>query len=186
MRLKAGIQAPKFTGITQQGNPISLDDYQGKVVNLKFFRYASCPVGNYLVDEYNALGRDLDDAGVTTLIVLHASKESCNNKLKAKNKYTIIADPEKHIFDLYQIEKSWWGIIAPNLYPSYIKAIGKGFFSPKLLGNEGGDTGMPADFLIDGAGTIRYAHYGRHASDSTSASDSLELVRELGLAGPSS
>jgi len=181
MRLKADTQAPNFSGESQKGETISLDAYQGKVVFLKFFRYSSCPNCNLLVHEYNLEGQELLDAGVSTLMVFHSSKKSLDSKLKATNSYTIIADPEKHIFDLYQVENSLYGIVAPPMLPDYARAIAKGFFSPKLLGNEGGDTGMPADFLIDSTGMIRYAHYGKHASDSMSANDSLKLVQGLGL-----
>lgn len=182
MRLNAGMQAPKFTAETQNGGSISLDSLQGKNVFLKFFRYASCPICNVLVAEYNTNDEALTKAGVTTLMIFHSPKENLENKLKPKNSYTVIADPEKRLFELYQVEKSWIGIVAPGIMPDYTKAIFKGFFSPKLFGNEGGDTGMPADFLIDGSGTIRYAHYGKHAADSISLGDSVKLIHDLGLA----
>lgn len=182
MTLKAGMQAPTFTGETKDGDAISLDSFQGKNVLLKFFRYSSCPICNLRVQEFNDAGKELANAGITTLLIFHSSKESLNNNLKAINSYTIIADPDKHIFNLYQVGKSWLGIIAPGMMPAYVKATVKGFFSPKLFGNEGGDAGMPADFLIDGEGVIQYAHYGKHASDSISAQDTLKISQELGLA----
>lgn len=186
MRLKTDEQAPKFIGETQTGDPISLDDFQGKTVFLKFFRYAGCPICNLSVQEYNQHSQELTQAGVTTLMVFHSSKELLNKNLKPNNSYTIIADPEKRIFDLYHVEKSWIGVVAPGIIPDYAKAIAKGFFSPKLFGNEGGDNGLPADFLIDGTGTIKVAHYGKHAADSLSAKDCLKIVQDLGLSKPKS
>lgn len=179
MRLKKDDQAPKFIGETQKGDPIRLDSFKGKNVLLKFFRYSDCPTCNLTIHEYNQFGQELTQAGITTLMVFHSSKEHLNQKMKAKNSYTIIADPEKRVFDLYQVENSWLKTLGPGMLPGYTKAIAKGFFSPKLFGNAGGDNGLPADFLIDGAGTIRYAHYGKHAADSLSVSDSLKIVQDL-------
>lgn len=51
MRLKVAEQAPKFIGETQKGDSISLGSFQGKNVFLKFFRYASCPMCNLLLQE---------------------------------------------------------------------------------------------------------------------------------------
>lgn len=183
MRLEAGTQAPTFTGETQKGEPISLESYRGKNVYLKFFRYAGCPNCNLRVHEYYETGKELSDAGITTLMVFHSPKEILDKNLKAENSFTVIADPEKKLFNLYQVEKSWVRIAIPAMYVDYTKAIFKGFFSPKLFGNEGGDVGLPADFFIDGTGKLRHVHYGKHAGDSLRVHDSVKIFRELGLAG---
>ncbi len=180
MSLQAGMKAPDFSGETLAGHQISLDTLRGKNVFLKFHRYSSCPVCNLHMGQYVKSSEDLTKAGITTVAVFHSPRSSLEKSLKAEVPFEVIADPDKQIFRLYEVEESWKGMFALKLWADYARAIAKGFLS-KPFGNEGGDKGHPADFLIDGEGVIRYAHYGKHYADSLTVSDSLRIVQELDL-----
>jgi hypothetical protein len=45
-----------------------------------------------------------------------------------------------------------------------------------MFTSEGGITGNPADFIIDGEGRIAFAHYGRHYADSLDVGQILETT----------
>jgi hypothetical protein len=55
-----------------------------------------------------------------------------------------------------------------------------GFFS-KPFGHHGGIKGHPADFLIDGEGVIKHAHYGESYADSLGVAEVVSLARDLEL-----
>ena len=179
MRLQAGTNAPDFAGETLKGGQLSLESLQGQNVFLKFYRYASCLVCNLHVMEYENRRADITKAGVTIVMVFHSPRSLLEKNLKTDVSFDVIADPEKQIFRMYNVGASWKGMFLPGMLGDYVKAIRHGFFSKKLFGNEGGDKGHPADFLIDGEGIIRYAHYGEHYSDSLSVDDSIRLAQEL-------
>ncbi len=182
MKLQVGMKAPEFSGETLEGHQISLEALRGKNLLLKFYRYATCPVCNLHVQGFVKEHEALAKAGLTTVMVFHSTRDYSEENFGTKAPFDIVADPEKQIFRDYGVEASWRGLFSLAVIRDYAKAIVKGFFSLPLLGNAGGDKGQPADFLIDGEGVIRYAHYGKHFSDSTTASESIRIFQDLGFA----
>ncbi len=182
MKLQVDMKAPGFSGETLEGHQISLEALRGKNLLLKFYRYASCPVCNLHVQSFVREYEALTKAGLTTVMVFHSSREYSKKNLKTKVPFDLVADPEKHIFRDYGVEASWRGMFSWAVIRDYAKAIAKGLFSIPRLGKEGGHTGHPADFLIDGEGIIRYAHYGKHYSDSITANEALRIFQDIGFA----
>ena len=183
MRLQAGNKAPDFSEETLKGDRITLEALRGKTVLLKFFRYASCPICNLLVREYQDQADVLTQAGITTILVFHSPRSALEKKLKTDVSFEVITDPDKHLYRQFGVEASWKGFLYGKMWVDYTRAIVRGFLSSlKFFFNEGGDVGIPADFLIDGEGVIRHAHYGNHYSDTLTVSDSLRLAQELNLA----
>ncbi|MDY7032218.1 MAG: redoxin domain-containing protein, partial [Thermodesulfobacteriota bacterium] len=84
--------------------------------------------------------------------------------------FTIACDPEGKIFNLY-------GVSPGNLinyiagFPKGLKVIFKGMKHGKF---EGKEMQLPADFLIDKEGIVRFAHYGKNPGDSTPIAKILE------------
>ena len=48
-----------------------------------------------------------------------------------------------------------------------------------MLTSDGGITGNPADFIVDAAGRIAFAHYGRHYADSLTIGQLADVLRGL-------
>ena len=69
---------------------------------------------------------------------------------------------------------------SPTVMRDYYRALKAGF-PPGMLTSDGGITGNPADFIIDGEGRIAFAHYGRHYADSLDARQVAEIRRGAAL-----
>jgi peroxiredoxin Q/BCP len=169
MRLTIGSQAPNFSVQALGGRQIDLAAFRGRPVLLKFYRFATCPVCNLHMHRFIKEYDKVQALGITAVVVYHSPAE----KLQAANidlpPFPLVPDPEKRIFKACGVERGWAGMFSPAVMRDYIRAMRAGF-PPGMLTNDGGITGNPADFLIDGDGCIVYAHYGRHYADSLDAS----------------
>jgi hypothetical protein len=76
--------------------------------------------------------------------------------------FPIIADPEHNIYNLYNLDKSWWGYVRGAVSRRMVEAA-----SLKLGGNDadGIQNLLPADFLISPKQTIHTAFYGCDIGD---------------------
>jgi peroxiredoxin Q/BCP len=104
--LKAGDNAPAFSGIDQNGKKVSLSDYKGKKVVIYFYPEDDTPTCTIeacnLRDNYALLKKQ-------GLVVLGVSpdNERSHKKFAAKFHlpFTLIADPDHNIIDKYGV----WG-----------------------------------------------------------------------------
>jgi thioredoxin-dependent peroxiredoxin len=109
--LQAGLPAPLFTGIDQNGNKVSLKDFKGKKVVLYFYPEDDTPTCTVqacnLRDNYG----DLKKAGFE-VIGISPNDESSHQKFREKYSlpFTLVADPKHTIIDKYGV----WG--EKNLY----------------------------------------------------------------------
>jgi len=104
--LKVGDKAPNFSGLDQDGNPITLNDYKGKKLVVFFYPKASTPgctaeacnlSDNYERFErlgYNIIGVSADSA-----------KRQSNFKNKYKFPYPLLADEDKSVINAFGV----WG-----------------------------------------------------------------------------
>ena len=112
MTLNVGQLAPDFEAKIETGETIKLSDYRGKKVVLYFYpkdNTPGCtPQACNLRDNYDALQK----AGY---VVLGISSDAEKSHLKFKEKqelpFSLIADPDKKVHELYGtwIEKSMYG-----------------------------------------------------------------------------
>jgi len=110
--LKEGNKAPNFSGIDQNGEDISLDQYKGKKVILYFYPKDNTPGCTIeacnLRDNYNdILEKGLDVIGVSP------DSDTSHKKFISKFNlpFRLISDPEKEILKLYNTwgEKKMFG-----------------------------------------------------------------------------
>jgi peroxiredoxin len=174
MRLEQGSKAPDFQAQSLRGETVSLEGLRGQQVLLKFYRFAACPLCSLHLRGFVKRADDLREAGIVPIIFFHSSKEKMEEQ--ASLPMDLIPDPDKKIFRKYGVETSLGGLFSPAVLRDSVRATMAGFFS-KPWAAEGGITGQPADFLVDGDGIIRHAHYGRHYSDSLTADQVLEIAK---------
>ena len=178
MRLKIGSTAPAFTAQALGGRKVDLTALRGRTILLKFYRFATCPVCSLHMHRFIKDYDLLQALGLTTVVLYHSPAE----KLEAANAnidlppFDLVPDPEKHIFRAYGAENGLAGMFSPMVMREYYRALKAGF-PPGMLTSDGGVTGNPADFIIDGEGRIAFAHYGRHYADSLDARQIADIRR---------
>lgn len=112
MKLKVGEKAPDFEGKDQDGNPIKLTDFKGKMVILYFYPKDNTPgctaQACNLRDNYQALMK----AGYQ-VIGISSDDEKSHKKFieKFELPFPLIADTDKSIHESYDTwkEKSMYG-----------------------------------------------------------------------------
>lgn len=104
--LKIGDKAPKFNGIDQHGQTISLQDYIGKKVVLFFYPKASTP--GCTAQACN-LQENIEFLQANNYQIIGVSADSQKRQLNFANKneltYPLIADEERIIIEKYKV----WG-----------------------------------------------------------------------------
>lgn len=110
--LNVGDKAPQFSGIDQNGETISLDQYKGKKVILYFYPKDNTPgctaEACNLKDNYD----DILNKGLDVIGVSPDSKESHQKFIKKYDlPFRLISDPDKEILNLYNAwgEKKMYG-----------------------------------------------------------------------------
>ena len=104
--LKIGDKAPKFNGIDQNGQTISLQDYIGKKVVLFFYPKASTP--GCTAQACN-LQENIEFLQANNYQIIGVSADSQKRQLNFANKnelsYPLIADEDRIIIEKYKV----WG-----------------------------------------------------------------------------
>lgn len=164
MHLQTGQPAKPFAAQDINGNAIALDDYRARPLLISFFRSASCTLCGlqvwYLAQQYLRWRQQ----GLQMLAVFESTdamtRQYINNQ---RLPFPVIADPDKNLFRLYDIESSWRAFIQgiPRYAVSLVQARRKGItrWWPEIHPR------LPADFLIAPDQTIYYVNYGKNMAD---------------------
>jgi len=180
MKLKVGSPAPQFHAESLKGNVISLDDYRNRIVLVKFYRFATCPVCNLHLRNFTRRYELLQQAGLPTIAIFHSPNWRLEKAIGHDLPFEMIADPEKRIFRSYGVQFSLAGMFSWPVMRDYMFALKAGY-PAGMLTHDGGIKGHPADFIVGRGGKILYAHYGKDYSDSLSVDQVLPIVRQLKL-----
>ena len=176
MRLKVGSTAPNFAVQALGHRTVDLAALRGRTVLLKFYRFATCPVCNLHMHRFISEHDKLQALGLTTVVFYHSPTDKLASENMDLPPFDLVADPEKHIFKAYGVERGWAGMFSFVVMRDYYRALKAGF-KPGMFTSDGGITGNPADFIIDVNGRIAYAHYGRHYADSLDADQVVQIRR---------
>jgi hypothetical protein len=127
---------------------------------------------NLRVRELTQATADLTSCGVSWIAVFHSSPERLLSHFRGDARRHVVADPRKEFFATYRTERSWLGLLASMLVPSFYWR----FVRATIFGYWGGAIddsfhSMPADFLISPDGRIHVAHYGTHIGDHLALSE---------------
>jgi len=168
MQLTKGQRAPSFVTNDIWGNTINLAQIENKKILLSFFRYAECAVCQLRVSEIMREKSKFKDQNIEVIAIFQSPVESL--KLNIADRihfdFTVIADPERVLYDLYYVKPSW----TKMLKTMNLDGIKRVFESIKAGFKPGGKVEgkfhqIPADFVIDDNKTILVAKYGNNIVD---------------------
>ncbi|MEP6495000.1 MAG: peroxiredoxin-like family protein [bacterium] len=144
--------APAFTLSDADGNPVRLSDLltRGPAV-LSFYRGVWCPYCNLDLQELQLYADAITAAGATLVAI---TPQTAPNSRKSIAEHTltfpILSDPGNTVADQYGLRYR---------LPSYLIDVHKqfGIDLPAINGDESWTLPMPARFIVDPQGQIRYA-----------------------------
>jgi peroxiredoxin Q/BCP len=164
MAIKIGQPAPAFEVEDIEGNRHTLESLRGRNILVSFFRDATCPFCNLRVYELTKQYPELEAKGLVMLAFFSSPKERVLKYIGKKPRpFPLIADPEKKIYEAYNVRSSLFGLMTSMVMrmPSIFKAMTLGFL-PRM---SGAITQMPADFLIGPDLKVKGIYYGKDAAD---------------------
>jgi len=104
--LKEGNKVPNFITTDQDGNTISLSDYQGKKLVVFFYPAASTPTCTVEACNLRDHYQELQDSGYEILgVSADTEKKQANFRNKHKFPYPLLADTNKEVINAFGV----WG-----------------------------------------------------------------------------
>ncbi len=119
--LEVGTKAPDFTLQDQQGNPVSLSDFQGRKVVLYFYPKDNTPG---CTREAVAFAASYEGFKSRDVAVIGISKDSVASHLKFAEKYdlpfVLLSDPDHAVIEQYGVwqEKKLYGKVSMGVVRS--------------------------------------------------------------------
>lgn len=116
--LDIGNKAPDFTAKDQNGKELSLSNFKGKKVVLYFYPKDNTPG---CTKEACSFRDNFEELSKKDIVILGVSPDSSESHKKFEQKYelpfTLIADPEKEVANLYNVyrEKNMYGKITMGI-----------------------------------------------------------------------
>ncbi len=169
MRLQAGQVAPYFKRTDIGGNVVTLTDFANRKLLLCFFRYAGCPWCNLAIHKLVVEYPKLSEAGLSVVAFVQSPEETIREYIVERHSplppFSIIADPNREIYDLYGVESSSKALYATiTKIPEWVRATTKeGYKQGKV---DGDLSLLPAQFLIGPSRLKVYrARYGQNYGD---------------------
>ncbi len=167
-KIKEGQVAPTFLVVDSKGDTLTIEKYKGKKVFLAFFRYASCPVCNFRMNEIIQNYDALQAKGYEFIAVFESNNETLQGYLKETEvPFPVVGDPTLVLYKKYGVEKSFWRMVG-SMFNKKTKSNlkeGKVLVKGKNLKRDGNMSRIPADFIIDENGIISIAYYGKNIGD---------------------
>lgn len=143
--------------------------------HLQFRRFTGCPVCNLHLRSFAREHERLAGAGLRVIAFFHSPREAMV-PYQGALPFPAIPDPERRWYQAFAVERSLFAVLHPRVIAAGLRGLVGAPSNPLAGGHE--QAGLPADFLIDRAGTILATHYGAHANDQWSVEEVLALVRE--------
>ena len=178
-QLTIGNQAPLFKSNTVYGEEFSLNDAltgEHKLL-LAFHRYATCPICNFSLRQFQQGYDDLLAKGIRYIPIFHSSIENMQTAYEDQPPFEIISDPDMKLYKSYGLKPSITAFLHPKALVDGAKALNSIFqlgYKFKLA-PENTMLTKPADFLIDNDGGILHARYGVSIGDSMTLQEALAL-----------
>lgn len=151
------------------------------LTHLQFRRFAGCPVCDLHLRSFVRRHGEIERAGIKEIVFFHSEQGELRTHA-AGLPFLLVADPAKQWYAHFRVEASRRALSDPRAWPyivigvvrSLLRVIGGRQAMPPVA-PEGGNLGLPADFLIGADGTVLACNYGEHAYDQWSVDDLLRL-----------
>jgi peroxiredoxin len=146
-----------------------------RTVHLQFRRFAGCPICNLHVREVARRNAEIEDAGVTEVVVFHSSADRLR-RYQADLPFAVVADPERKLYNEFGVGWSLRSVLHLDGARAAVRGLRQTTSLVGALAPTENHLGKPADFLIGPDGTIRACKYGVHPDDQWSIDEMLRLA----------
>lgn len=188
-KIRVGDLAPSVTGRNANGERIILLPDCG-FVHLQFRRFAGCPICNLHLQSFRRSHDLLKEHGIREIVIFHSDADQLK-KYTSEFPFVVISDPDKRLYQAFGVEESLASLGNPTVWPTILKGVIRSIWETVIQGKPipplkapGGNTGLPADFLIDTYGVIMACKYGKHADDQWSIAELITVVKKLTVKKP--
>ncbi|HEX8182408.1 MAG TPA: peroxiredoxin-like family protein [Candidatus Saccharimonadales bacterium] len=161
--IRAGDAAPVFKTTDVLGNEVRLTEYKDGFVLLVFLRYSGCPLCNLTLHRLTLEYPMLKKSGCEVIAFVQSSAENIKKNIYDRQQlpppYSIVADPDRQIYDQYGVSGSAKAAVKSILdIPYWLKsAFTMGYPQTKV---DGDLLLVPATFLVGRQKqNITKAHY---------------------------
>jgi peroxiredoxin len=162
----------------------------GETIHLQLRRFAGCPVCNLHLRSYVQRADEITEAGIKEVVVFHSTPEMLR-AYESDLPFALVADPTRQIYRQLGVEPTLRAFLDPRLLMRipkiFLSAIRGVVRSPHKLPPmfpNGGQLGVPADFLIAGDGRVIAAKYGQHAYDQWTVDELLTFNQDTSDSRP--
>ena len=157
-RVRPGRLAPDFTAAARDGRTVSAHELfrEQRRTLLCFLRYAGCTVCQYDMGEIARLYGELQEKGITPVVVIQSSRENADRL--GNLPYTVLFYPEVDLYRLYSVSPAVTlkTLLTPKAMERVEAAAGLGI---RHGAYEGEEKQLPALFVVDEDGVAQYASY---------------------------
>ena len=164
-RLQPEDKAPDFILPNIKGEKISLSSQKGKWIVLVFYRGNWCPMCNtQIANLANDYPKFQEINAEIIAISTDTPEKAAKTQEKSHSLFPILLDEKGEVVQLYGVlvEKREWKDM------------------PALMhGKKTGTYAMPAVFIVDPQGVLRYSYVGRSFTDRPSNENLLKALKEL-------
>ncbi|WP_186429520.1 peroxiredoxin-like family protein [Clostridium sp. BSD9I1] len=176
-KLSIGMKAPDFNFMTAWNLENNFyDSTSGKRNILFFLRYYGCTVCQLQILKFIKNYERFKEKDTQLFVVLQSEPETIREQdSKGDIPFAIICDPSQELYKLYNTSaaKNMLGLGSFNLFKKVEEAKKLGLTHGKYEGNE---LQLPATFVIDEEGIIKFVHYGQDAGDVPDIDELLKLI----------
>lgn len=175
-RFQVGQQLQQLHWKDINGNAVNIPD-AGHFVHLQFRRFSGCPICNIHMGQLKARAQELRNNNIKEVIVFYSEDKKIQQNL-GDIPFTLIADPQKKLYDYFGVERSLKSVLDPRAWPAAMSGLLKNISRAlrMLPRDDESMFGLPAEFLFDLDGNIIACKYGEHAYDQWTVD---ELLNQL-------
>lgn len=153
------------------GRDVVIPVKEARFTHIQFRRFSGCPICNTHIGSMISNKQRLDEAGIREVLFFHSSQQEVAS-FHQDLPFDAIGDKEKRFYRQFGVESSLFYLSLAALAAG-LQSISRGKIG---IQPTGGVLGLPAEFLIAPDGSIKAAHYGKHAYDQWTVDKVLSLA----------
>ncbi len=182
-RIQIGEQLPDFTVDTQDRDGVRLHSLFKGITILRVLRYVGCPTCRIDIHDILARYDEFTARGAQVLVVMQSSRESLRAQLAGEDRVlTFVCDTDLQIYKALAIDpaKDRDALIGGADPSAWAAKRARADAAGYLHGpSEGIELQLPAMFIVDEAGKVLYAHYGKTIPDIPTVDEMLAILDGL-------